>query len=183
MLFSGDGCYIDRGGAQLEFHRRSKHHIPAVAAAFTVESLLAATGSVLRQKIEGKPFLDNCYRSLVRPGGNPLARKHMQETLDVVDANWRGIGLIPESGFALQDAYAALGARSQFPDFNQAGRCRMGEMPPGYDCANVVLGRIYPNQSRLTSRYLTSGPVASGGAVRQRKDKVQMGSESDRAMV
>jgi len=126
-----------------------KHGIPSAVAAFTVESLLAATWSVLRQKLEGAPFLDNCYRSLVRPGGNPLAREHMQQTLDVVDANWRGIGVIPASGFALREDYAALDARRQFPDFNAQERRRMGEMPPGCDCASVVLGRIYPNQCRL----------------------------------
>jgi hydrogenase expression/formation protein HypD len=73
----------------------------------------------------------------------------MRQTLEVVDANWRGIGVIPASGFALRDAYAALDARGQFPDFNEKERRRMGEMPPGCDCANVVLGRIYPNQCRL----------------------------------
>ena len=126
-----------------------KHGIPAAVAAFTVESLLAATWSVLRQKIEGSPFLDNCYRSLVRPGGNPLARQHLREVLEVGDANWRGIGVIPQSGFALRVEYADLDARLQFPDYNREGRRRMGEMPPGCDCANVVLGRIYPNQCRL----------------------------------
>lgn len=126
-----------------------KHRIPAAVAAFTVESLLAATWSVLRQKIEGRPFLDNCYRSLVRPGGNPLARQHMREALDIVDANWRGIGVIPRSGFALRKEYAAKDARLLFPDYNRVNRARMGEMPPGCDCAKVVLGRIYPNQCRL----------------------------------
>jgi hypothetical protein len=29
------------------------------------------------------------------------------------------------------------------------GRRRAGEMPPGCDCARVVLGRLYPNQCRL----------------------------------
>ena len=126
-----------------------KHAIPAAVAAFTVESLLAATWSVLRQKSEGRAFLDNCYQSLVRPGGNPLARRQMREVLEVVDANWRGIGVIPRSGFALREAYAALDARSQFTDHNATARRRMGEMPPGCDCASVVLGRIYPDQCRL----------------------------------
>ncbi len=136
------------GPEEWEFVPR-EHGIPAAVAAFTVESLLAATWSVLRQKIEKKPFLDNCYRSLVRPGGNPLAREHMQEVLEVVAANWRGIGIIPASGFGLREQYAALDARLQFPDYNREGRRRMGEMPPGCDCASVVLGRIYPDQCRL----------------------------------
>ena len=31
--------------------------------------------------------------------------------MDVVDANWRGIGVIPGSGFNLKDEHAALDAR------------------------------------------------------------------------
>jgi len=126
-----------------------QHEIPAAVAAFTAESLLAATWSVLRQKIDGRAFLDNCYRSLVRPGGNPVARQHLREVLQVEDANWRGIGVIPDSGFALREAYAAHDARRLFPDYNSQARRRMGEMPPGCDCAQVVLGKIYPNQCRL----------------------------------
>lgn len=126
-----------------------KHGIPTAVAAFTAESLLAATWSVLRQKIEGRAFLDNCYQSLVRPGGNRLARQQMHEVLEVVDANWRGIGVIPGSGFALRQKYACMDARRLYPDHNREDRRRMGEMPPGCDCAGVVLGRIYPNQCRL----------------------------------
>lgn len=126
-----------------------RHGIPAAVAGFTADSLLAATYSVLRQHLERRPFLDNCYRGLVRPGGNPLAKQHLATVTEVVDANWRGIGQIPASGLAVRPAYAAHDARRQFPDYNERDRRRKGEMPPGCDCARVVLGKIYPNQCRL----------------------------------
>lgn len=132
-----------------------RHEIPTAVAAFTTESLLAATWSVLRQKLENRAFLDNCYQNLVRPGGNPVAREQLQQVLSIEDANWRGIGVIPKSGFALRDGYAEHDARRLYPDYNEAvdergtPRKRMGEMPPGCDCAKVVLGKIYPNECRL----------------------------------
>lgn len=125
------------------------YHLPAAVAGFSPESLLAATYSVLRQQLEDRVFLDNCYPELVRPGGNQLAKKQMGEVLDVVDANWRGIGIIPNSGFELKEAYAAHNARRQFPAYDDENRRRKGEMPPGCDCANVVLGRKYPNECVL----------------------------------
>ncbi|NNF41400.1 MAG: hydrogenase formation protein HypD [Woeseiaceae bacterium] len=126
-----------------------KHDIPAAVAGFTPTSLLAAMYSVLRQLDEHRHFLDNCYPEVVRPGGNPEARRQLQQVMEVVDANWRGIGVIPKSGFALRETFAAHDARQRFQSYADASRKRVGEMPPGCDCANVVLGKIYPNQCRL----------------------------------
>jgi hydrogenase expression/formation protein HypD len=94
-------------------------------------------------------FLDNCYPEAVRPGGNAAAQKQLQQALDVTDANWRGIGIIPASGFALNTQFAAHDARKQFTGYETEGRKRVGEMPPGCDCARVVLGKIYPNECKL----------------------------------
>ncbi len=126
-----------------------RHNIPAAVAGFGPDSLLASFYSVLRQLQSGERFLDNCYPEVAHPGGNATAQRMMRQTLDVVDANWRGIGIIPQSGYALKPAYAAFDARLKFPDHNDAARKRAGQMPPGCDCARVVLGKIYPNQCRL----------------------------------
>jgi hydrogenase expression/formation protein HypD len=126
----------------------ARHDIPAAVAGFNPESLLAAFYSVLRQLIEGETFLDNCYPELVRPGGNPSARKYLETAIQVTDANWRGIGIIPNSGFSLQPDYAHQDARLRFP-LPEEERNRAGEMPPGCDCSRVVLGKIYPNECRL----------------------------------
>ena len=126
-----------------------RHGIPAAVAGFTEESLLAAMYSTLRQLIEGQRFLDNCYPEVVKPGGNRTAQRQLRQALEVTDANWRGIGTIPDSGFALNTAYKAHDARQAFPDYADDARKRAGEMPPGCDCARVVLGKIYPNECRL----------------------------------
>jgi hydrogenase expression/formation protein HypD len=126
-----------------------KHGIPAAVAGFRPDTLLAAMYSVLRQRQEARLFLDNCYPEVVRPGGNAIARGHLDTVMEVVDANWRGIGIIPKSGYALREAYAAHDARQVYRSYADDSRKRVGEMPPGCDCANVVLGKVYPNQCRL----------------------------------
>jgi hydrogenase expression/formation protein HypD len=105
--------------------------------------------STLRQRLEQRCFLDNCYPEVVKPGGNRTAQRHLRQTMDVVDANWRGVGVIPRSGFAVNESFRAHDARLAFPGHADARRKRVGEMPPGCDCARVVLGRIYPNECRL----------------------------------
>lgn len=134
-----------------------KYKLPTAIAGFTAETLLAALYSVLRQKMDGRLFLDNCYPHVAPVGGNPTARRIMSETLDVVDANWRGIGVIPLSGFAIKPALASHDARQKFDLDMDTARKRAGEMPPGCDCARVVLGKIYPNQCQLYGRACIPG--------------------------
>jgi len=123
--------------------------MPAAIAGFQPESLLTAIYSLLLQLNSGEARLDNCYSEAVRPGGNAAARAILDRTLDVVDANWRGVGTIPASGFALRMQHAAQDARLALPSYADDSRKRVGEMPPGCDCARVVLGQIYPNECRL----------------------------------
>jgi len=126
-----------------------RHGLPAAVAGFTPDTLLAATYSVLRQLLEGRPFLDNCYPSAVRPGGNRHAQRLLYEVMEVVDASWRGIGVVPASGFALHGRYAAHDVHRHFRSYDAGARKRAGEMPPGCECARVVLGKIYPNECPL----------------------------------
>jgi hydrogenase expression/formation protein HypD len=149
-----------------------RHGLPAAVAGFHPETLLAAMYSVLRQLIEGRRFLDNCYGEVAHAGGNPTAKRWLAQTMDVSDANWRGVGVIPRSGFALKDRLGAHDARRQFRSYEDASRKRAGQMPPGCDCARVVLGKIYPNECILYGRACTPrhpiGPcmVSDEGACR-----------------
>lgn len=125
------------------------HGLPAAIAGFAPESLLEALYAVLLQRLAGEARLVNCYPRVVRSGGNPTARRLLAASMDVAGANWRGIGAIPGSGFVLSQRTAALDARRRFDIDGGTARKRAGEMPPGCDCARVVLGKIKPNQCRL----------------------------------
>ena len=126
-----------------------KHNIPAAVAGFQPDSLLAAMYSTLRQLNDERYFLDNCYPSLVKPGGNRSARSQLSKAMDVYDANWRGVGIIPDSGYVLNEQYSRHDVHNLFPSYADDARKRAGQMPPGCDCAQVVLGKIYPNECKL----------------------------------
>ena len=148
----------------------TEHRMPVAVAGFTPESLLAAIYSVIRQQLENNIFLDNCYPQLVSTHGNPTAKKYLAETMQVVDATWRGIGKIANSGFVLKNS--KLDVKSHFFDYSQEARKYAGAMPPGCECAQVVLGKIYPNQCPLYAAACTPrtpiGPcmVSDEGACR-----------------
>jgi hydrogenase expression/formation protein HypD len=149
-----------------------QHDLPTAVAGFTPASVLAALYSVLRQIIEGQHFLDNCYPEFVRAAGNLTAQACLAAQFDDTEGVWRGIGTIPFSGFGLKQAMAAHDARHLFPDHLDSIRRRAGQMPPGCDCARVVMGRLAPIDCRLYGRACTPrtpvGPcmVSGEGACR-----------------
>ena len=63
-------------------------------------------------------------------------------------------------------------AREKYPGYADMARRRAGQMPPGCDCARVVMGKIYPNECRLYGKACTPrspvGPcmVSDEGACR-----------------
>lgn len=126
-----------------------RHHVPTAIAGFRADKLLAAIYSVLTQLITNRPILANCYAEVVRSGGNEYARTCLSTVFHVGDANWRGIGIIPASGFRLRAEFKQHDVHRRFPHYADASRKRVGQMPAGCDCAQVVLGKIYPNQCRL----------------------------------
>jgi hydrogenase expression/formation protein HypD len=103
----------------------------------------------LQQTVEGRPRLVNCYSQAVPDGGNPAAKRILNEVFEIVDAPWRGIGTLPASGYGLRSEYAHRDARRIHADLADESRRRLGEMPAGCGCADVVLGRIYPTECAL----------------------------------
>lgn len=125
-----------------------KHHIPVSVSGFSADSLLASLHTVIRHALEGKAVLDNCYARVVKPEGNLQAQKLINDAFDVTDSVWRGIGIIPASGYRLAAKHAARDASTHFP-IPDLRRRRAGEMPPGCDCAEVLLAHKQPDQCRL----------------------------------
>lgn len=149
-----------------------RHALPAAVAGFTPESLPAAFYSVLRQRLEGKRFLDNCYPEVVRAEGNPTAKALLAQTLDVVDAPLARCGRRPPVRFRVKASPRRARRTPAVPAYDSEARRRRGEMPPGCDCARGVLGRIYPDECYLYGRACTPrhpvGPcmVSEEGACR-----------------
>jgi hydrogenase expression/formation protein HypD len=64
----------------------------------------------VRQLESGRAEVENAYARAVRPEGNPQSKRLIDEVFEVCDRKWRGIGGIPESGFALREEYAEFDA-------------------------------------------------------------------------
>ena len=58
--------------------------------------------------------MDNVYARIVRDEGNINARQVIEEVFMIDDRAWRGIGLIPKSGYELKAKYKEFNANIKF---------------------------------------------------------------------
>ncbi len=113
----------------------AKYNVPVVVTGFEPVDLLEGIRRVVVQLEEGRAEVDNAYRRVVSDEGNPAARALLARVFEVCDRAWRGIGLIPASGWRLTDEYRAFDAEARFDVGHltaiESPRCRSGEVLQG----------------------------------------------------
>jgi len=130
-VITGTACY--------EFLAQD-YGVAGVVAGFEPHDVLRALLRLVRQT---RPAIEIEYGRAVRPEGNVVAQRLMEQVFAPGDADWRGLGVIPGSGLALRPEYADADAALRFvvavePPLEPAG-CRCGEVLRGVtdpaDCA------------------------------------------------
>lgn len=118
-----------------------KYQAPIVVTGFEPLDVLEGIRRTVQQLEEGRAELENAYPRAVRPEGNLPAQKMLADVFEVTDRGWRGIGVIPQSGWRLREAYRDFDAETRFAvgdiRTQESTLCHSGE---------VLKGRIKPNQ-------------------------------------
>lgn len=139
-----------------------EYGLGAVVSGFEPGDLVYAVYELLRQKNSGVACLDNEYTRAVSAGGNEAAMAVMEQVLEPRSALWRGLGLIPDSGFGLKEEFAPWDAARRF------------DLPPVVKdvstpcrCGDVICGLIEPAQCPLFGKACTpeepTGPCMVSG--------------------
>lgn len=142
LLLPGNRCAVTGIEAWEQF--AAAHRVPAAVAGNTVVSILSALHGLLRQHLAGEVRVENFYRALVRPEGQALARDSLERVFELVEGCWRGVGKVGASAFRLRHAYRVLDANHRYRDYRGEVQQAASEMPPGCECAAVLLGRKAP---------------------------------------
>lgn len=117
FLAAGHVCAIT---GNKEYHRLAKRYSrPMVVAGFEPVDLLYGIYRCVLQLESGKAEAENAYKRAVPEDGNPMARRLMDEMLEPVGQEWRGIGFIPDSGLTLNDKFSDFDASRKFPECNK----------------------------------------------------------------
>jgi hydrogenase expression/formation protein HypD len=113
-----------------------RFHVPIVVTGFEPLDILEGIRRTVHQLEKGEARLDNAYARAVPANGNPAARALLDDVFEVTDRGWRGIGVIPKSGWQLAEKYRAFDAQHRFDvgDINTAEStvCRSGEVLQGF---------------------------------------------------
>ena len=106
---------------------------------------------------KGEPFFENCYPRVVKEEGNVAAQKLVDSVMEPCDSEWRGLGIIENSGMKLRKEYADYDARIKYsvPDIQ-------GKSNPACRCPEILQGHCKPTDCPLFGK--VCDPVHPVGA-------------------
>ena len=139
-----------------------RYHVPIVITGFEPLDLLEGVLRTVRQLEAGRGEIENQYARAVRPEGNLASRRLMEDVFVVCDRKWRGIGLVPESGFKLRPEYRDHDAERIFEvdqiETQESPLCISGQVLKGlkkpHDCA--AFGTLCTPQTPLGATMVSS---------------------------
>lgn len=121
--------------------------MPVVIAGFEPLDLLGGILALIEMLADGKCEVRNLYSRIVRPEGNPPAKELMREVFKPVDADWRGMGRLPQSGLVLRSPFVAFDAAERYHLVMEAS-----DVENGCLCGEVLCGHIQPSDCPLFGR-------------------------------
>lgn len=119
-----------------------KYHVPIVVTGFEPVDLLNGILMSIQQLERGEAKLENGYGRVVCREGNVRGRQLIEDIFEVCDRKWRGLGMIPQSGYKLRPELADFDAALRFDvadiETQESTICISGEILKGlkkpYDC-------------------------------------------------
>lgn len=91
-----------------------RYRTPIVVTGFEPLDLVRGVLAAVRQLESGRAEAANAYPRAVTFEGNRPAQAMIREVMEACDRAWRGIGVIPASGWRLRDSYRSFDAEERF---------------------------------------------------------------------
>lgn len=112
FLLAGHVCTVM--GYQEYIPIAERYRVPMAVTGFEPLDLVQGILAVVTMLENGRIAVDNAYPRVVQPEGNPAAKQIIDRVFQPVDRNWRGIGMIPLSGWGLRPEFEAYDAEKRF---------------------------------------------------------------------
>jgi hydrogenase expression/formation protein HypD len=112
--FLGPGHVCTVVGYEEYFPIAERYRVPIVVTGFEPLDMLEGVLWTVRQLEAGRTEVENQYGRAVRREGNRQSRELIDQVFEVCDRKWRGVGLIPGSGYRLRETYREFDAERRF---------------------------------------------------------------------
>ena len=127
-----------------------KYNSIGVIAGFEPDNIAKALIQIIHSKETDDYTLKNVYSQLVRKEGNLVAKNIINKVFKIADDNWRGLGLIKNSGLKLREEYDRFNIENLFPiNYDRV------ETNSACQCGDVLKGKIRPNECKLFGKVCT----------------------------
>ncbi len=134
-----------------------EHGMPCVVTGFEPADVMHGVEMLVRQVVEERSEVEIQYSRFVTGEGNLKAQSLLKQVFTPVDAVWRGIGIIPQSGLEIADRYAAFDAARVIPV-----EVEESIEPAGCQCGEVLKGKVAPFDCPLFAKVCTpESPVGA----------------------
>jgi len=131
------------GSRPYEFIPRD-YRVACVISGFEPLDILLCIDKLVAQIEKGEPKVEIAYSRGVKPEGNVKARQLMDEVFEIGEANWRGIGVVPESGLKIRKEYEQFDADKVF-----SVSLKPPKEPKGCRCGDMIRGAATPLECKL----------------------------------
>jgi hydrogenase expression/formation protein HypD len=91
-----------------------QYRVPMAVTGFEPLDIARGLLATVKMLESGRVAVDNAYERVVTFEGNRAAQAAIEQVFEPCDRHWRGIGLIPLSGWKLRPAYQAYDAENRF---------------------------------------------------------------------
>lgn len=88
--------------------------LPGVVTGFSPDDIWRGLYMLIDMLTHKKPCIKNAYKGVVHKNGNPIAKEFIDKYFSVRDDEWRGLGHIKNSGFAIKGEYSLYDAEKFF---------------------------------------------------------------------
>ena len=127
------------------------YRIPNVVSGFEPNDVLLSILMLLKQVRDKRYDSLNEYSRVVKPEGNVLAQKIIENVFQPVSSPWRGIGRILDGGLVIRENYQEFDAEKKFDIKIEKSQ----DIPPGCSCHLIMVGKLYPYECSLFRKECT----------------------------
>jgi hydrogenase expression/formation protein HypD len=149
--------FIDPGHVSVVIGEKpyEKLNSPQVITGFEERDVLEGVYLLLCQIENSDSRVVNQYSRVVKKEGNKKIQEIIDEVFEIADGDWRGFGIIKNSGLEIRKKYQKFDAKNKYKNVLDKIDFSKSKDPVGCKCGEVIQGIISPKKCPMFGKVCT----------------------------